>query len=615
MKHSKIIARLLELTWKIKPSIYTSMIMGAIITTLNQIFTIMIPKLFIDKYQSGVNFQEFVFYMLQICGIKLIFALLVKGLSIYQNREKEIINQLFLLEFSKKVSRIPYSNLENANVLDLKERAHFTIANYGALYSLFGQSTTLISGIITLATITGILIRFNVIFLMVIIILSAISIYLSSRMVSTLNHMMQEIIPINRRYGYYVGKSLEQENQKDFRLYQMSDLLTSTIGDLNDKTVSWLHKSNIMQANISSIQSIISYVSKFITMVYTALRTISSRYGKQIGLGDFTYYIGITEEFTSVLKTTIESIFHLLRTLHMLEPMVAFMELPESKIDTKIESKMNRRSESDSVSSGVYDTKESIGYILDFQSLEFKNVVFSYPSSSQIILNDISFQIRKGEKISIVGLNNAGKSTVVKLICRLFDPISGEILLNGINIRDLDYEQYMDSIGVIFQDFKLFPFSIRENIDTNGSIADDSIIWAVLERLGIKTAIEQLKDGLDSKLNKNIHKDGIDMSGGQLQKIAIARSIIKKSNMIILDEPTAALDPIAESELYEDFNQLVENKTSIFISHRMSSSTFCDKILLLQDGKIQAFDSHSNLMKGNNLYRDLFEAQSKNYQN
>lgn len=590
MKKSKVLQKLLKLTWNVRPSVYLSLLLGALITTGNAIFTVMIPKILLDTYNKGVSFQQFMEQVLIICGIKLGLSLLEKCVTIYQEREHEILTHGYLLEFSKKVSRIPYSFLEEARILDLKERAHFTILNYNAFGQLFKITVGFVSGVVTLVTVSAILIAFQPLLFIVIVILASISLYFSGKMAGKLMRITQEVIPINRRYGYYVGKSLELENQKDFRLYQMGDMLTDTIGDLNMKTSEWLHKSNVHQGNIYSIQGIVNYIVQFVTMVYTALRVVSSKYGSQISIGDFTYYIGISNQFSTVLKSTVENIFSLNNTFTMLEPFAEFMDLPEN-FDSTGSDKVN-----------------------GFDSIEFKNVVFSYPNSEKIILDDISFTIHKGEKISIVGLNNAGKSTIVKLICRLFEPNSGEILLNGKNIKSYDYEEYLESIGVIFQDFKLFPFSIRENIDTKNRIKDDNIILKILDKVGVKNDILKLPEGMNTKLNKSIHKDGTDMSGGQLQKVAIARCILKDSNMIILDEPTAALDPIVESELYEDFNQLVNNKTSIFISHRMSSSIFCDKILLLQDGKIKAFDSHSNLMKGDNLYRELFEAQSKNYQ-
>lgn len=216
------------------------------------------------------------------------------------------------------------------------------------------------------------------------------------------------------------------------------------------------------------------------------------------------------------------------------------------------------------------------------------------------------------KKISIVGLNNAGKSTIVKLICRLFEPDSGRILWNGIDIRDYDYDSYLEQISCVFQDFMVFPFTIQDNIDPLGESGEDEV-WEILDEVSMGSDVRSLPQQLNTYLDKSLFEEATDMSGGQKQKIAIARAVRKEADLVILDEPTAALDPLAESEVYEHFNDLVRGRTAIFISHRMSSSVFCDKILLLDGGRIAAMDSHEILMKGNNLYRTLFETQAANY--
>ena len=589
MKKVKILRIFIMLTWKLKPSIFFWLIFGAMITTGNTIFTVAIPKLLLDKYSNGIEKKEFFLYIGVICGIKLVLSILDKTIGILQEQQILMLTEDFMLEFSNKVSKIDYWYLEDPYVLDLKERAQFAVANFGALSRLFGNIIMFLSGIITLITVTTIMISFHIIFFIIILLLAIVSLMLSQNLIKSMNHTLKEIIPINRRYGYYFEKSITPENQKDFRIYQMSQMMSDTIGELNDKTVVWSSNMYKKRANTYSYQTILNYIIKFITYGYAAVRTLTTTFGNKIGLGDFTYYIGISEQFTTSFLGTIEEYFSIIQTLDMLEPMAQFMEIPDS--------------------SSQKGTKK----LEEFQVLEFKDVVFTYPKSEKVILDKISFQIHKGERISIVGLNNAGKSTIVKLICRLFTPTSGEIMVNGINIEHYDYEDYLANIGVIFQDFKLFPFTIKENIDTDGIVNDDTVIYDILDKVGLTDDIKKLPNGLDTHLNKNLHKEGTDMSGGQKQKIAIARSLIKESEMVILDEPTAALDPIAESELYEDFNQLIHKKTAIFISHRMSSTVFCDKILLLQDGKVKAFDTHRNLMMANNLYRDLFETQAKNY--
>ncbi|MDD2427381.1 MAG: ABC transporter ATP-binding protein, partial [Eubacteriales bacterium] len=294
------------------------------------------------------------------------------------------------------------------------------------------------------------------------------------------------------------------------------------------------------------------------------------------------------ENFATSLREAVSSIMMVAQNISHLVPFASFMLMKERGVD-----------------SGELAADE-------LDSISFENLSFSYPNSDRVILKDISFTIRRGERISIVGLNNAGKSTIVKLICRLFEPDSGRILWNGIDIREYDYDSYLEQLSCVFQDFMIFPFTIRDNVDPAGK-SSESALWEILDEVSIGADVRALPEQVDTYMDKSLYEEATDMSGGQKQKLAIARSIRKGADLVILDEPTAALDPLAESEVYEHFNELVRERTAIFISHRMSSSKFCDKILLLDGGKIVAFESHENLMRGDNLYRQLFETQAANY--
>lgn len=230
---------------------------------------------------------------------------------------------------------------------------------------------------------------------------------------------------------------------------------------------------------------------------------------------------------------------------------------------------------------------------------------------TKLVLNDISFEINKNEKISIVGLNGAGKTTIVKLLCRLYEATEGQIYINDIPINEYENHSYISLVSAVFQDYKLFSYSILDNIRPNISKEEAK---EIATSVGIIDKIESLNNGFNSIIGKSYDKDGVEMSCGQRQKIAIARALAKDASLLIMDEPTSALDPLAEADIYENFNNLALNKTAIYISHRMSSSIFCDKILVLDGGVITDYDSHKNLMKNKeSLYYKLFTSQSKNY--
>lgn len=243
--------------------------------------------------------------------------------------------------------------------------------------------------------------------------------------------------------------------------------------------------------------------------------------------------------------------------------------------------------------------------------LEFKNVSFKYPGTEHYALRNVNLKLEVNRRLAIVGQNGAGKTTLVKLLCRLYEPTEGEILLNGINITKYSYEEYSSIFAVVFQDFRLFALPLDENIAGAGQV-DEERCLKVLKDVGLKDTVMKWPEKQHTLLYKNLG-EGINVSGGEAQKIAIARALYKDAPIVILDEPTAALDPLAEAEIYENFNELVHGKTSIFISHRMSSCKFCDEIIVLEDGMITQKGNHQELLRQDGLYSQLWNAQAQYY--
>lgn len=243
--------------------------------------------------------------------------------------------------------------------------------------------------------------------------------------------------------------------------------------------------------------------------------------------------------------------------------------------------------------------------------LELENVTFRYPGTEQDILKNVSLKFSVGEKLALVGLNGAGKTTLIKLLLRLYEPTGGRITLNGIDIGKYDYGEYMRIFSVVFQDFRLFDFPLDENIAGSAS-PDEKRVAQVLEQVGLTERVEKMKDGPHTLLGHEVG-DGEGLSGGEAQKVAIARALYKDAPFVILDEPTAALDPIAEADIYEHFDTLVGEKTAIYISHRMSSCKFCDRIAVLDGGQIAEIGTHDSLLAQKGLYYRLYEAQAQHY--
>ena len=243
---------------------------------------------------------------------------------------------------------------------------------------------------------------------------------------------------------------------------------------------------------------------------------------------------------------------------------------------------------------------------------EFKHVTFTYPGADAPSLQDVSCRFGKGEKIAAVGRNGSGKSTFIKLLCRLYDPQEGEILLNGTDIRQYRYDEYLALFSAVFQDYRIFAFELGENVAAESDYPEQKAVRA-LENAGFGERLSTLKDGLHTQLFKNFSDDGVELSGGESQKVAIARCLYKDAPFAVMDEPTAALDPVAEADIYQRMNRFIENKGAIYISHRLSSCRFCDRIFVFEGGRLREQGTHEGLLLADGLYRRLWNAQAQYY--
>ena len=250
----------------------------------------------------------------------------------------------------------------------------------------------------------------------------------------------------------------------------------------------------------------------------------------------------------------------------------------------------------------------------DTLEIVFDHVSFRYPHAEKNVFTDLNFTIHAGERLAIVGVNGAGKSTLVKLMTGLFAPTEGHIYINGVDIKEIQKEELYELYSAVFQEVNVLAFTIRENIGCQARTVDDARVQTALEKVGLWSKVEALEAGLDQMMLKVIDENGTDFSGGERQKLSIARGLYKDAPMVIMDEPTAALDALAEAEIYENFSSLVEGKTAVYISHRLASTRFCDKIALFDAEGLEEYGSHEELMEKKGKYYDMFVVQGKYYQ-
>lgn len=587
----KKLVHFMKLAWSVSPAYMLLLLLQSVIGAAKTLLNVILPMFLVNELIGEKAVERLVLYALLIVANNVGMTFLDNLLNRFCSVLKEKSSNEMLKLMSEKVMNLEYSYLENPKYLDLKERAIFAINNQGAISQMTTMIFQTLSQALTMTGLIAILATLGPVLIVALIVGTLLMLWIYSGISKMQMEVMQEIIPINRRYGYYLNTAMDKETQKDIRLYNMSGMITGRIMQFSGDTCDMFDKMQIKTGKALGQMGAVSEGIAAFSYGYVGFRTLSDFFGPKLTLGALTMYVSATINVSNMVLSLGESVIGMLQFLSFLDPYMEFMSLAE-------------------------ETKQAGGipFTGDVETVEFKNVTFTYPNAEKPVLKNVSFSIKKGEKISIVGLNGAGKSTLVKLICRMYQADRGEIFVNGKNIYDYDYLSYMNTISAVFQDYRLFNFTIAENISCQAKDADTERIERLVDEVGLKEKVAELPDGILSRFGKDYDKDGIELSGGQGQKIAIARALYKKASMVILDEPASALDPIAEAEIYEKFNSLVEDKTAIYISHRMSSSVFCDKILIIDGGTVADYDTHENLMKKTeSLYYKLFQSQAENY--
>ena len=396
----------------------------------------------------------------------------------------------------------------------------------------------------------------------------------------------------NRYFYFFASFGSERKRGLDARMYRQDELCIDYMNKDNGyhpKTSRWARCARGGMGAYSAAGAAVSHVLTAAIYIFVCLKA----WGGAFGVGSVTQYIAAITALSGGAAGLISALGQMRSNAAFLRPVFEFLDIPNAMYQGSLTTE--KRS----------DKKYEI---------EFRDVSFKYPASDKYALRHVSLKFAVGQRLAVVGQNGSGKTTFIKLLCRLYDPTEGEILLNGIDIRKYQYDEYMNIFSVVFQDFKLLSYSLGQNIATaaafNAAKAADC-----LQKAGFGERLATLPKGLETCLYKEFEEDGVDVSGGEAQKIALARALYKDAPFIILDEPTAALDPIAEYEVYSKMNEIVEDKTAVFISHRLSSCRFCEDIIVFHEGALVQRGGHDALLADENgKYNELWYAQAQYYQ-
>lgn len=410
----------------------------------------------------------------------------------------------------------------------------------------------------------------------------------------------EESSEIWRKKNYIKQKSFNVSAGKDIRIYQLGGWFNSLFVEIIKARAKFEKKQQLVWFYPTLSGMFFNFARNILAYAILIKKVLDG----SMDIATFTLYLGLLEGFTNWIYTLSQRFNDLRRASHEFNDLHDFLNLPERKgyIGEPVETTMNNMS-------GQLDNPHAPA-----PEITFRDVSFAYPDVEKSTINKLSFEIKAGEKIALVGNNGAGKTTIVKLLTGLYHQTSGDILVNGKTIDQLGVEKYQDNISVLFQDTNPMAFTVMENVSGAEEAETDKIrMWKSLETAGLKEKIEDLAQKEMSYLTQNFSSEGILLSGGETQKLLFAKAIYKNGNFLILDEPTSALDPIAESKIYEEYNNLAEGKTAVFISHRLASTKFCDRIFFLENGTITESGSHEELMAKGGKYKEMFDIQSQYY--
>ncbi len=549
---------------------------------------IIFPKLIIDSLLLGNKFEVVMPLAIALITINFVCNLLVHHL---QYRIVVLTNNVFM-DFQetliKKTSSADMEQLETKEYNELKENAYkFLYGDYRGFGTVLQDGFAIIGKIMIFMSVIAILLTLNPYIVIIFIFLVVISSLVDSKSKKITSEIDFKKTPYERRTMYYAKIADSYEYGKEMRIGILSDWIVGKYRSHLKETGRFYKDSRKIEKNSRHFNEVTNLIRDGVSYTYLIWLVVNS----SISIGSFTMYITSVKTFSDSMREMIESITNIHRFKPYYEATSKYLDLPNEmrKTGTK---KINE----------------------DKWNFEFVNVSFKYKGANSYAIRNLNLSIENGKKYAIVGENGAGKTTFVKLLTRMYDATEGQILLNGVDIKEYEYDEYMSIFSAVFQDFKLFSFTLAENVALKKVQAEDEgLIEDKLFESGFGNKLKKLADGISTSVNKDFDTSGFEPSGGEAQKIALARALYKDASVIILDEPTAALDPKAEYDMYNNFNKLTKDKTTIFISHRLSSSRFCDEIIVFKDTKILEKGSHEELINRKGEYSKLYAMQSKYY--
>lgn len=601
-----------KIWWRENPNLLISAMAYGVVDALAPYVSIWLLARLINEIAGPRNLKTLIELALAVMTTTAVLALLSAGLMRWKNVQWASIWHTQNKVFVEKLLSMDFADVDNAHTQELRSQiGQNTNSGAWGLYKLlycFDDMFRSVMSIVGAAVLTaslfllpvsqssGKLVILNNPLFIVLVIAIMFAVTFAAPLFSVkagyywVKHANEHKMG-NRLFGFWFGTlGNDPARALDIRIYRQDILSRNNTRKYNPFTAA----SNLAKAarggmgGYEALSGAVSQILVGAAYVFVCLKAL----GGAFGAGSVVQYVSSITALSGGLSLFLSTLGELQNNTAFLRTVFEFLDIPNNMYQGSLTTE--KRS----------DKKYEI---------EFRSVSFKYPSSDQYVLKNVSLKFNVGQRLAVVGQNGSGKTTFIKLLCRLYDPTEGEILLNGIDIRKYDYLQYISIFSIVFQDFKLLSYSLGQNIAAAVEY-DDRKARDCLDKVGFGERLEKMTKGLNTCLYKDFEEDGVEISGGEAQKIALARALYKDAPFIILDEPTAALDPVAEFEVYSKMNEIVGEKTAVFISHRLSSCRFCNDIVVFCEGELIQHGSHDELVSDmEGKYYELWNAQAQYY--
>lgn len=542
----------------------------------------------LKKVEQGASVPELLL-TIGIFSAALFLLMGAKGYLTENRLSAEVdVRSAIIRMITRKTCETSYPNTRDPKILKMKEQASAaTSSNADAAEHIWTTLTKILTNVSGFVIYLLLLSNMNAFLILVVVVTAAIGFFVSKHINEWEYRHREEKEIHEKRSSYLIWKARSLQFAKDVRIFGLGDwirqlcaksvrLLESFVSR-REKTYIW---ANVVDVVMTALRNGIAYAYLIWQTLEQGLSTSDFLLYFTAVSGFATWVTGILSEFTQLHKESIA-----------LSRVQEYLNIPEPfKFEDGIQ------------------PPEADGY-----ELKLENVTFRYPGTEKNILENINLTIHPGEKLAIVGLNGAGKTTLVKLLCGFYDPTEGRVLLNGQDIRGFNRKRYYELFSAVFQEFSILDTTIAECVAQTVEDMDLEKVNDCLEKAGLTEAIKKFPSGLQTHIGREVYLDGVMLSGGQTQRLMLARALYKDGPILVLDEPTAALDPIAENDIYRKYSDMTAGKTSVFISHRLASTRFCDRIIFVADGTIAEEGTHEELLAWGGAYAKLFEVQSRYY--